>query len=54
MVPIENSGIYLNYTILGQPVFTKDYLTLAFDGSLTTSNTEQSSGNYPQMPIYIE
>ena len=35
--------IFLNYTLIGDPIFNQDYMTLAFDGTFLESENPQSN-----------
>lgn len=33
ILSLKDDSIYMNYTLTGDPIFTKDYMSVPFDGS---------------------
>ena len=36
---VVDQQVYMNYTLIGEPVFNKDYMTVAFDGTFMNEPT---------------
>jgi len=54
LVPMADTGIYLNYTLLGDPIFKKDYLAIPFDGTFFIPGMPlEYHKRLDDMPIYL-
>ncbi|CDW78196.1 phospholipid transfer protein [Stylonychia lemnae] len=52
---VMENQVYLNYTLIGEPVFNKDYMTVSFDGTFMHEPTgDHQSVELQEIPSYYD